>query len=429
MAIIILLVGLLVIMLFGVPLSISIFCISAFVSQVFTDIPFWQLMQKFFFGIDSFVLTAIPFFLLAGNIMNEGKITDRLMTVSSAFVGHIRGGLAHVNVLVSMLFGGVSGSAVADTSGVGTVIIPAMVKKAYSKSFSVGITCVSSVLGQIIPPSIIMIIYAAAADTSIQAMFLAGAIPGVLIGLSLMGVSYVYALKYHYPKEKKFTLKERLIALKGAFLTMLMPLIIIGGVITGIFTATESSVIAVFYSVFLTLFVYKTLDIKKLKNIFINSAKTSAVTLFCIGSANIFGYLLAYFRVNKLVEDLILSLNLSPSGYILFIIGLFMILGTFMDAVPAIYIFVPIVVPVGISLGLHPVHIGMIICLVLAFGLVTPPYGLCLLLASNIAGVNAKTVFKDLFVLLFVVMMILLIIVFVPDIILFLPKLIVPKYM
>lgn len=426
--IIFLLFSLIILMLLGLPLAFSIFVTSVSALVIFTDLPFWQIMQRFFAGVDSFILTAIPFFLLAGNLMNSGKITDKLINLSSTLVGHIRGGLAHINVLVSLLFGGVSGSAVADTSGVGTILIPAMIKKGYTKSFTVAVTATSSVLGQIIPPSLIMIIYAASAGASIQALFIAGIIPGILFAITMMIVSYIYAVKYDYPREEKKSLKDFWKAFKDSFLVLLMPVIIIGGVLTGVCTATESAVIAVVYSLIITLLVDKTLTLRDLVPIFIDTAKSTATSLFCIGSASTFGYLLAYFRANDLIIKLMKDLNLSTTTFIIFLLVLFFILGCFMDATPAIYIFVPITVPVGMALGMHPVHLGIIICLVLAFGMVTPPYGLCLLLGCQIAKINPKDAFKDLFVMLIGIVITLIIIIFWPDLILFLPRLLVPKY-
>lgn len=423
-----LLIGLIGLMLLGLPLAFAIFIVSAGALTLFTGLPFWQIIQRFFAGVDSFVLTAIPFFLLAGNLMNSGQITDRLMNLASALVGHIRGGLAHINVVTSLFFGGISGSAVADVCGEGTIIIPAMVKRGYTKSFTVGITATSSVLGQIIPPSLIMIIYAATAGVSVQALFIAGIIPGVLFALSMMITSYIYAVKYDYPREKRKTLKEFWLAVKDASLVLVMPLIIMGGVMTGVTTATESAVLAVVYSLIITLFVYKTLTFKDLIPIFVNTAKSTATTLFCIGAASAFGYLLAYVRVNDMVLQMMQAMNFTTTSYTIFVVVLFFILGMFMDATPAIYIFVPIVLPAGLALGMHPVHLALIICLVLAFGLITPPYGLCLLIASQIAKINPKDSFKDLFVQLIGVIIVLLLIIFWEDFILFLPRLLVPKY-
>lgn len=423
-----LLFGLVGLMLLSMPLAFSIFITSALALLLFTDLPFWQIMQRFFVGVDSFVLTAVPFFLLAGNLMNSGQITDKLMNLASALVGHIRGGLAHINVVTSLFFGGISGSAVADVSGEGTIIIPAMVKRGYSKSFSVAITATSSVLGQIVPPSLIMIIYAASAGVSVQALFVAGIIPGILLAISMMIVSYIYAVKYDYPREEKKDVKGLWLAIKDSALVLLMPLIIMGGVLSGVCTATESAVIAVVYSLIITLFIDKTLTFKDLGPIFVTTAKNTATTLFCIGAACAFGYLLAYFRANDMVLQLMTDLNFSTVGYISFVVVLFAVLGCFMDATPAIYIFVPIVVPTGLALGMHPVHIGMIICLVLALGMVTPPYGLCLLIACQIAKINPKESFRDLFYMLAGVIVVLLLIVFWEDFILFLPRILVPKY-
>ncbi|MDR1534811.1 MAG: TRAP transporter large permease [Planctomycetota bacterium] len=421
--------GMLLLMLTGLPLAFSIFAVSTLVMMAYTKLPLWQIMQRFFAGVDSFVLTAIPFFLLAGNLMNSGKITDKLIQLSSTMVGHIRGGLAHINVLVSLLFGGVSGSAVADTSGVGTILIPAMARKGYSTSFTVAVTVTSSVLGQIIPPSLIMIVYAATAGTSVQAMFVAGIIPGVLLAGAMMLVSHVYAIKYDYPREKRHTFLDFLRALRKSFLVLLMPVIIIGGVLSGVCTATESAVIAVVYTLIITIFIEKTLTFGELPPIFIQTAKSTAVTLFCIGAATAFGYLLAYFRTNEYIFQVMREMELTQTSYIIFLVVLFTILGMFMDATPAICIFVPFIIPAGIELGMHPVHVGMIICLVIAFGLVTPPYGLCLLLGCQIAGIAPQKVFRDLLFMMLAVAVTLLIIIFIPDLILWLPRLVVPKYM
>lgn len=426
--IVILFVGMVVLMLLGLPLAFSLFATSVSVMVLFTDLPLWQMIQKMFSGVNSFVLTAIPFFLLAGNLMNSGQITDKLINLASTVVGHMRGGLAHINVLVSLLFGGVSGSAVADTSGIGSILIPAMEKKGYSKSFTVVVTACSSVLGQIIPPSLIMIIYASSSGASVQALFIAGIVPGILLALSMMVVSYVYAVKCDFPREERKSFRDFLHALKESILVLIMPLIIIGGVLTGVCTATESAVIAVVYSLMITLFVDKTLTFRDLVPIFIQTAKSTATSLFCIAGAGAFGYLMAYFRVSKYVEDLLLGLNVGTNGYILFCIVLFFLLGCFMDATPAICIFVPIVVPVGLDLGLNATHLGMIICLLLAIGMVTPPYGLCLLIACQISDIEPQKTFRDLFVMLGAVLVTLIVILFMPDLILWLPRLLVPKF-
>ncbi len=418
----------LVLMLLGLPLAFSLFFSSVVVVTACTDLPFLQLIQKMFAGVDSFVLTAIPFFMLAGNLMNSGKITDKLINLASTVVGHMRGGLAHINVLVSLLFGGVSGSAVADTSGVGAILIPAMQDKGYPKAFTVAVTSTSSVLGQIIPPSLIMIIYASTSGASVQALFIAGILPGILLALTMMAVSYYHAVRYDYPREEKKTFKDFFAALKESALVLFMPLIIIGGVLSGVCTATESAVVAVVYSLIITLFVDKTLEFSDLGPIFIQTAKGSATSLFCIAGAGAFGYLMAYFKVSALVQQMILGMDMTQWQYILFCILLFFFLGCFMDATPAISIFVPIVVPAGIALGLDPTHLGIVICLVLAIGMVTPPYGLCLLIGCQISGIEPQKTFKSIGVMLGAVMVTLVIVLLLPDLVLWLPRLICPKF-
>lgn len=326
-----------------------------------------------------------------------------------------------------MFFGGISGSAVADTSGIGSILIPAMQERGYSQSFTVAVTATSSVLGQIIPPSMIMIIYASASGASIQALFLAGVIPGILLALAMMAVSWCYAIKYNYPREEKKSFRDFLIALKESILVLVMPVIIVGGVLTGICTATESAVVAVVYSLFLTLFVEKTLQFKNLKSIFVQTAKGTATALICIASANVFGYIMAYFKVSTFVQQVITSVHMASWQFTLFCIVLFLFLGCFMDSTPAIYIFVPIIAPAGFALGLNPVHLGIVICLTLAIGMVTPPYGLCLLLGSQISGIAPQKTFKDVGVMLLAVIITLIVICLIPDLILWLPRLMVPN--
>jgi tripartite ATP-independent transporter DctM subunit len=258
-------------------------------------------------------------------------------------------------------------------------------------------------------------------------MFIAGIIPGILLAVSMMVVSYIYAVKYDYPRERRRTFKEILISVRNALTVLALPFIILGGVLSGVFTATESAAIAVFYSLILTVFVDKTLTFKDLVPIFINTAKGTAATLLCIGAATAFGYLLAYFRGGEYILQLLKTMDLSQTGFIVFLIVLFTIIGMFMDATPAICIFVPIIAPVGMSMGMNGIHMGIIICLVLAFGLVTPPYGLCLLLGCQIAKLPPPAVFRDLGVFLLAVLVTLLLVIFIPGLILWLPGIIVPQ--
>lgn len=429
MVVAIMLGGLFGLILLGLPLGFTISFVSAAVLKFMADMPLWMFMQRFFAGLDSFVLVAIPFFLLTGNIMNQGNITDRLIKFAYALVGHIKGGLSLVTVIGCMLFGGVSGSAVADVAGVGSVMIPSMIKKGYSPAFTVALTSTASTLGQIIPPSIIMIVYASTAGTSVGALFLAGVIPGALIGLSLMVVGYFYAVRNDFRSEPRQSLGEMARATWDALLTLAAPLIIIGGVVSGVFTATESSVIAALYCFFLAVVVYKTISLSQIPQIMLETAKMSALTLFCIGGAAMFGWLMGYFEVTALATEMLAGVSANEYVYLLIVIALFLVLGTFMDAVPAIIIFVPVVAPIATELGIHPIHLGLVVSVVLAFGLVTPPYGLCLLLGSSIAKIPAHVTFRELGVCLGVVTLVIILIAFLPESVLFLPKMLMPKFM
>ncbi len=420
--------GLFILMILGMRLAFTLIGISFLAYIFYMDMPLWMLTQRFFAGINSFVLVAIPLFLLVGNIMNRGKITDKLLQLSYDLIGHIRGGLALVNVLVSMLFGGVSGSAVADVTGLGSILIPAMVKKGYTPSFATAVTATTSTIGQIIPPSIIMIIYAASSGTSVAALFLAGAVPGLLITLFLMILCYIYAVKYNFPKEKRRPLKEVFSIIKSTFPTFGAPVIIIGGIVMGVFTATEASVIAVLYCLFLTMCIYKTLSWKNLPALMIDTAITTGVTLFCIGAAGIFGWLLSLYEIDKLFLSLMGDFIGSRMSFLLFVFVLFLLLGTFMDATPAIFLFVPLIVLAAASLDISMVHLGVIICSILAVGLVTPPYGLCLLLGASIADIKPQQAFKDVFIFLAVVFSVIAALIILPELALYLPRLIVPEF-
>lgn len=411
----------------GIPLGFAISFISAIFLKYVADVPLWIFMQRFFSGLDSFVLVSIPFFLLAGDLMNRGDVTDRIIRLSNALIGHIRGSMAMVNVLASMLFGGISGSAVADVAGIGNILIPTMLKLGYPKSFTVVVTAVSSTLGQIIPPSIIMIVYAATAGVSVGALFLAGIIPGILIGVGQMVLSYIYARKFDFPVGKAQGFVQIKKAFKDALLALVAPIIIIGGVVSGVFTATESSIVAATYCFIVTVFVYKTIRLREIPNIMLNTAIKSAITLFCIGSASVCGWLIGYLEISAIVSQYITNTISSSYMLILLIIVFFLAIGTFMDAVPAIVIFVPMITKVTNLYNLHPIHMGLIISVTLAFGLVTPPYGLCLLFASSIANIEAQRTFFDLSVFLFVIVLVLLFISFIPQISLFLPSILMPS--
>jgi tripartite ATP-independent transporter DctM subunit len=378
---------------------------------------------------NSFILLAVPFFVLAANLMNGAGITERLVDLTRCLVGQFRGGLAYVNVVVSMIFAGISGSSTADAAGEGSIIIPAMRKQGYDASFSVAITACSSVMGVIIPPSILMVVWGGVMNVSIGALFLAGIVPGVLVGLSQMSAVYVYSRARGYPIYARATVPEFLTALGRALFAMLTPVIIIGGVVGGFFTPTEASVIAVLYSLVIGIVVYRALDARGLARALYQTARLASLSLFCIGTASAFGWLLAYYQIPRAVVGF-----LSPYGAGVTSVGLieaaaFLVVGCFIDAVPAIIIVGPLLAPVAQEVGMHPIHFAIIGVVSLAFGLVTPPYGLCLLIDCHIARIKVSQALRDVLIILGPMLLMLLAVVFFPELILWIPRLLMPQFL
>jgi tripartite ATP-independent transporter DctM subunit len=385
-----------------------------------------MLLQRMMIQYGSFILLAIPFFILAANIMNEAGITDQLMRFARSVVGFLPGGLGHINVMVSMIFAGISGSSNADAAGIGSVIIPAMIKEGYDKNFSVAVTACSAVMGVIIPPSIIMVVWGGVMNVSVAGLFLAGIIPGFLIGILQMGVVLIYALKYKYPREARFSLKEVFISLKDSILAMLSPVIIIGGIVGGFVTPTEASLIAVIYSMLVGMLIFRSVTIKTFIRLLSDTARLSSIVLFAVGTAAIYAWVLSYYKIPSFLVAVVGALTTSPTIMLILIVVIFLIVGMFIDAVPAIIIFAPLLKPLADSVGINPLHFAVVGCVALAYGLITPPYGLCLLITSEIAGINCMTPLKEVGVFLAVMMFVLLLMIFIPDVTLFFPKLFMP---
>jgi tripartite ATP-independent transporter DctM subunit len=386
------------------------------------------LLNEMLKSYNSFILLAVPFFLLAANLMNYAGITDKLIELARTSVGHLPGGLGHVNVSVSMLFAGISGSSTADSAGVGGVLIPAMKKEGYDASFSVALTACSSVMGVIIPPSILMIVWGGVISVSIGGLFLAGVLPGVLIGLSLMATVLVYAKRRGYPVYARATAGEFLRAVLRAIAPLLMPAIIVGGIVGGFFTATEASVVAVLYALLLGVFVYGTLTLPQIPRVLYESGRFAAITLFCVGTASAFGWVLAYFHVPQLFVDMVSGWGGGVTSVGLIIAACFLVVGCFIDAIPAIIILGTILAPLAESVGMHPVHFAIIGVISIAFGLVTPPYGLCLLIAASLGGISIRAAIRDTLILLLPMLGVLLFVIFFPDAILALPRWLMPKF-
>ena len=385
------------------------------------------LVQETFNAYNSFILLAVPFFLLTANLMNVGGITDRLLRLSRSLVGHFPGGLAQINVVLSIFFAGISGSSTADAASQSKLFIEAQRKEGYDDSFSVAITAVSAVLAVIIPPSILMIVWGGLLTVSIGGLFLAGIIPGLLIGFVQMGTVHVYAKFRGYPTYPRSTLNEVVVALFVSVPALMTPVIIIGGKIFGWFTATESACIAVLYAAVLSTFVYREMNLKGLHSALLDTGKLAGIALFCVGTASAFGWLLAYYQVPKALLAGVASwgMGLTATGF--FIAFVFLVVGCFLDAIPAIIIVGTILEPLAKSVGMDPIHFAMIGIVSLAFGLVTPPYGLCLMIACAIAKVRMLSVLKDVGIMLMPMFGVLMLVIVWPDVSLFLPRLFSPE--
>jgi tripartite ATP-independent transporter DctM subunit len=387
------------------------------------------LVQETFNAYNSFILLAVPFFLLTANLMNVGGITDRLMLLSRTMVGHWPGGLAQINVVLSIFFAGISGSSTADAASQSKIFIEAQRKEGYDDSFSVAITAVSAVLAVIIPPSILMVVWGGILTVSIGALFLAGIIPGLLIGLAQMATVHAYAKARGYPTYPRATWGALARSLLVSIPALTTPMIIIGGKIFGWFTATESACIAVLYAGALSLLVYREMDLKGLHFALLDTGKFAAIALFCVGTASAFGWLLAYYQIPRAILEDVSAWGMGAVATGFFIAFVFLVVGCFLDAIPAIIIVGTILEPLAKAVGMDPVHFAMIGIVSLAFGLVTPPYGLCLMISCAIAKVRLMFVLKDVIIMLMPMLGVLALTIVFPEIILFLPKLISPEFL
>lgn len=410
----------------GVPIAFALGIVSFTGIACLSSIPNMVVFTKMFNGLNSFTLLAVPLFILAANLMNEGGITEKLIECICDLVGHWQGGLAHANILVSMVFAGISGSSQADTSGVGKIFIPAMEKQGYDKGTSVGVTAASSTLGSIIPPSITMVVYSGIASVSTGALFMSGIIPGILLGVAMMLVVKFYSKRKNFPKSERVPIGT---ALKHTLVSMpalLTPIILIGGIVSGLFTPTESAAFACIYALLIGIFFYHSIKISRLPGLLIETMKMASLSLFALATANALGELLSYYRLNVIAEQFFTSLPGGRLIFLLVVVAFFLFVGTFMDAVPAMILFVPIILPSAVALGLSPIILGLIIIVTLALGLVTPPYGLCLLLASSISGTTIEEGFKGTLPYFLSSLAVLLLLILFPNFWLFIPSTLFP---
>ena len=400
--------------------------LSSIIIFIREGIPLTSAVSTMYSSVNNFSLLAVPLFMLLAMLMEAGGITERLLRVCSAFVGHIRGGMGHVNVLISLLFGHLSGSAQADAAGIGGMLIPAMKKAGYDAGFSVAITACSSTLGVIIPPSVLMVVYGAMSGTSIAALFVAGLVPGLGIALGQCIYTYRMALKYNYPRERKFTAKERLISVKDALPVILLPMIILGGTTSGLFTATESAAVSCVYAIVLMFFVYHTFSLKDVPSLMVRCARSFSLSMFAVGSAGITGYMIAYLNAPQMIADWILSITSNYYGIYFLLIIFLLVIGTFLSPIAAIIIFMPIFQQLAKAGGFNDVHMGLIVIMTLSLGMVTPPYGTCLMITAQLGEITMAHAFKRVFPILMLTVGIIFIFVVFPEVLLFLPRLLVP---
>jgi C4-dicarboxylate transporter DctM subunit len=379
--------------------------------------------QQMFIALNSFPLMAIPFFILAGHLMQVGGISERLLDFGSALIGHLTGGLAMAAVLTSMFFAAISGSGAATVAAIGSILIPAMLAHGYGRGFTAANQAVSGALGVIIPPSIPLILFAVAANESAGDMFLAGILPGIIVTMSLLLMAYFYSRKRGYKGVKKATGKELLIAFRRSILALLMPVIVLGGIYGGIFTPTEAAVVAVLYALIVG-FVYKRFTLKKLADAFADSSVTSAIVMIVIAAAGLFAFYINVLGFPDQILRFMESINLGVIGFLILANLLLLIAGMFIEAAAAILIFVPILLPMAVGLGIDPVHFGMIMVVNLSVGLVTPPVGLNLFVASDLAKMSLTALSKAVIPFILVLLISIAIVSGVPQLSLWLPNLI-----
>ena len=382
-----------------------------------------MIASRMYAGIDVFVLMAIPFFCLAGEIMNRCGITDRLIQFVNFVIGRVRGGLAQANIYSSLLFAGITGAAVADVAALGSVFIPAMEKQGYTRRFSAMITAASSIIGPIIPPSIIVVIYGAVTGISVGSIFAACMIPGVIVGLSMSAYVAVLARIRNFPKiEEPFELKGFVICLKDSVLALIMPLIIVGGIFTGVFTPTEAAAIAVFYALLIGVVVYRTVSISVVVQSVYNAMRTSAMLFFIIGFANILGWIIARDQLPEAIARFLLTLSSNPKILMLLVVGLLLFVGTWLEITASCIILAPILAPVMAHLGIHPVHFAVVMIVTLNVGLITPPLGVAIFAAVGVGKVSFEDVVREIWPFLILDLFVILLLTFIPELSLAIPR-------
>jgi len=421
---VLILVGLfIVLMLLGMPIAFAIGIASAAAALNLFVVDNITIVQRMLTGINSFPLLAVIFFVFSGVVMAKGGVAVRLVRMAEVLVGRLPGGLAQINVVSSMFFGGVSGSAVADVSSIGRIMINAMVNDGYTKRFATAITLASATMGPIIPPSISMILYAyLAGNVSVAGLLLAGVVPGLLIGTGLIGAAFIHGLLYHNTHTPKLTWSEKFRRIADGMAGMFTLVIILVGIVSGVFTATEAGAVAAVYALFLTIVVYKEIKISDLPALMWESCLTNAVVMFLIATTSIFTFILTYEKVPAWVADNLLSLTDNKIIILLIINVLLLAIGLFIDLAPALIMTVPILLPLAARLDIDPIHLGIIMVINLTFGLITPPVGTSLFVGCRIANISMTEVVKPMLPLLAIMVAALMLVTYFPELFMWLPR-------
>lgn len=423
MVIAVLFISLIVMIVLGFPVAFALAGASLLAIMVDGQVPELIVLHRMVGGMDSFPLLSIPFFVLAGALMNSSGITHRIFDFANAMVGWMRGGLGHVNVSASIMFAGMSGAAVADAGGLGAIEVKAMRDKGYDAGFAVGVTAASSTIGPIIPPSLPMIIYGVMAGASIGQLFAAGFIPGLLMAIALMAMVAYYAKKRNYPKDAGFSMPRLVTTFKSAFLSLLAPFIIIGGILFGVFTATEAAIAATVYALFLGGVVYRSINWQQLVKVSMETIETTSIILLIIAGASIFSWVLTSQHVTEDFAAWMLTITDNKTLLLLFITLILFVVGCFMETIAAITILTPVLLPIAISLGIDPVHFGVVMVLNLMIGLLTPPVGMVLYVLSRVTKVPFEECAKATVPFLIPLVIVLILVTFIPQLSMWLPTL------
>jgi len=415
---------LLILFVLGIPVCVSIglTCLAVlWYENGLIHIPLSLLPLKMMHGVNSFPLLAVPFFILAANVMNKGSITPRIFNFANSLVGHLRGGLGHVNVLASMIFAGMSGTAVADAAGLGALEIRAMRDQGYPLPYSTGITGASSIIGPIIPPSVAMVIYGWLSDVSIGALFIGGLVPGILLGLALMIMTVVLSYRVSMPMQARPPVTESLKLSKRAALSLMTPVIIVGGIWSGIFTPTESGAVASAYAIVLGTFVYRELGVKELLDVLKHTIEFTAVILFIISIAGLYGWLLVRLQIPMSLAENVVRLTANPTLLLLMLVIFFLLIGCFMSVIESVLIFTPIMVPMVKMIGIDPLFFGVIMVISLSVGVITPPFGNVIYVLVTITDQSFEAVVKALIPFLIPILATILLLILVPELVTYLP--------